>query len=325
MYYNISVKGVTFKMDRKKTLLNIKFDGTSIHDGRILYDDLSTFMANIVTAIERIINKMGKGESVIKGRPTKASQVLSALEIVSIRKGSFGLGLDLRRNGQQFPGWDLGEQAVDILMRTFNAIENDEPLPPDTDQNVVVALRDAGRINERGVEIITLTTNTSFGAKRIKYSEPLRNKIITYINRQESGYVTVEGRLLELDTEEEKLHCRLKPSIGDNITCKYDEELTAQLIRHVRQFVKVRGDASFDPMTNKITFIHIKDIEPIPELSGEGISILPSPIFWKGKSIEELANEQGVYPIDDLSKLGKDWPEDTDFDSFMEAVRSARS
>ena len=46
--------------------------------------------------------------------------------------------------------------------------------------------------------------------------------------------------------------------------------------------------------------------------------------FWEGKDFDELATAQGVYPIDDLSRLSKDWPEDTDFDEFFDAVRDAR-
>ena len=47
--------------------------------------------------------------------------------------------------------------------------------------------------------------------------------------------------------------------------------------------------------------------------------------FWKGKDFEEWATEQDVYPVDDVGRLSRDWPEDTDFDSFFNAVRSARN
>jgi hypothetical protein len=310
---------------KKQPLIRFRFCGSSIHDGRILYDDLSTFVSNISSAIERIIKSIQTGENIKRGRPTKATEFLSALEIVSIRKGSFGLGLDLRRNGEQFPGWDLGEQAVDILMLTLKAIEKGDQLPKESNQTVVVALRDAGRVYERGIENVYINANTHFGRKRVQYSQPLREKIVTYVNRYESSYAIVEGRLLEIDTEEDKLHCRIKPSTGDYITCKYDEDITSQLIKYVREFVQIRGEATYDPINNKINTLYIKDIEPISELSGEGIKVSPSPLFWKGKGFEELANEQGVYPIDDLNKLMKDWPEDTDFDSFFEAVRSSRN
>ena len=305
----------------KKSLLSIRFNGTSIHEGRILFDDLS----NISLAIERIINKIELGESVKIGRPTKTSQILSALEIVSIRKGSFRLGLDLRRDGQQFPGWDLGEQAVDIMMETFKAIQREEQLPKESDQNVIVALRDAGRISDRGIEEISINANTTLGKKRVKYTQPLREKIITYISRCESAYVTVEGRLLELDTEEDKLRCRIRPSSGNSIPCKFDEEITPQLIKYLRQFVQIRGEATYDTINNKIVLFNIKDVEPISELSGMTINMLPTPSFWESNNFEELAIEQGVYPVGNLRNLTTDWPEDTDFDSFIEAVRSARN
>ncbi len=310
----------------KRPLLKFKFDGASIHDGRILFDDLNLFISNISLAIDRIINKMELGESIKKGRPTKASQILSALEIVSIRKGSFRCGLDLRRNGQSFPGWDLGEQAVDILTHTFGAIQKDKQLPQESDHGVMIALRDAGRIFDRGIENVFINTNTALlGSKRIRYAQPIREKIVKYINRYESGYAIAEGRLLELDTEEDRLRCRIRPSSGEPIICKYDEQITNQIIKYLRQFVQVRGEATYDSVTNKITYIHVKDIEQIGELSGLDTKISPSQSFWKAKNFDELANEQGVYPIIDLNKLTKDWPEDTDFDSFFEAVRSTRN
>src|SRR3989304_4591056 len=99
-------------MDTKtatRPLLKIRFEGSAIHGGRILFDDLSLFVSNISLAIDRILNSMQMGTSIKKGRPLKTTQLLSALEIVSVRKGSFALALDLRREGQQFPGWDMGE------------------------------------------------------------------------------------------------------------------------------------------------------------------------------------------------------------------------
>lgn len=67
-----------------------------------------------------------------------------------------------------------------------------------------------------------------------------------------------------------------------------------------------------------------RDVESIDESAAIGSTQVPISSFWKGKDFDELAAAQGVYPIDDLSKLSKDWPEDTDFDTFFDAVRSAR-
>lgn len=45
---------------------------------------------------------------------------------------------------------------------------------------------------------------------------------------------------------------------------------------------------------------------------------------WESKSVEELAREQGVGPVNYLADLGIGWPEDEDVDEFIEAVRQWR-
>ena len=45
---------------------------------------------------------------------------------------------------------------------------------------------------------------------------------------------------------------------------------------------------------------------------------------WTGKSIDELAREQGVGPITDPAKLAIDWPADEAIDEFLDLVRQVR-
>ena len=309
----------------KQPLLKFKFDGDSIHDGRILYDDLSTFVSNISLAVDRIINKMRTGESVKRGRPLKVAQVLSAFEIVSVGKGSFKLGLDLRRNGQQFPGWDIGEEAVFKLVMGLKAIESDRPLPTEYDYGVLKALRDAGKIMDRGVDSIRINSTTSLGRKRVRYTLPIRERIVKKINNYEYGLTSVEGRLVMLDMEEDKLRCRLRPSVGEPFLCSYDEELAEQIDQYLRKFVRVRGEATFDRDTSKILNLNIKDLESIEESSAGTMPPSPLSSFWKSRTFEQLTSEQAVYPIDEIGKLSGDWPRDKDFDGFLEAVRSSGS
>jgi len=310
---------------KRQPLLRLKFEGTAIHDGRILYDDLATFVSNVSLAVDRILNKMRTGESIKKGRPSRVAQVLSAFEIVSVGKGSFSLGLDLRRNGRQFPGWDLGEEAVFKLMVGLKAIESDKTVPPEYDYGVLKALRDAGKIMDRGVDSIRINSVTSLGRRRVRYTLPVRQCIVKRISNYEYGLTSVEGRLVMLDMEEDKLRCRLRPSIGEPFLCSYDEELAEQIDQYLRKFVRVRGEATFDRDTGKILNLNIKDLESIEESSASGMPPSPLSSFWKGKTFEQLTSEQGIYPIDDVIKLSGNWPEDANFDDFLEAVRSSKS
>lgn len=59
------------------------------------------------------------------------------------------------------------------------------------------------------------------------------------------------------------------------------------------------------------------------KLQGKPIPSAESSSFWKGKTAEELAKEQGTKPFD-ISKCGENWPEGADYDAFMEAIKSGR-
>jgi hypothetical protein len=313
------------KISRKQPLLRLKFEGEAIRNNTILFDDLATFVSNISTAIDRLVQKLLQKDSSIKrGRPLKALQILSALEIVSVRRGSFRVGLDLRRNGEQFPGWDLGEQAIDMLMVGLKAMQRDGYLPEEYDTTVMIPLRDAGRVIERGVSKVSLNSMSALGMKRAVYTLPIRERIISHLQKWERAYTTVEGRLTMLDVEEGRLVCRIRPSAGEPILCRYNEDLAELVMKNIRQFVQVKGEATYDPATDRIVSIQVRDLEAIDRLSEIGVSRFPISPFWKGQSFDELATAQGVYPIEDIGKLSGDWPEDTDFDAFLDAVRSAR-
>jgi len=96
-------------------------------------------------------------------------------------------------------------------------------------------------------------------------------------------------------------------------------------MKNIRQFVQVKGEATYDPATDKIVSIQVRDLETIDQLSEMGGSRFSISPFWKGQSFDELATAQGIYPIEDIDKLSGDWPKDTDFDTFLDAVRSARA
>lgn len=46
--------------------------------------------------------------------------------------------------------------------------------------------------------------------------------------------------------------------------------------------------------------------------------------FWSGKSVEELAQEQGVPPVTNLAKLSIDWLEEDSVDDFLALVHQVR-
>lgn len=305
-------------------LIQISFAGKSIRDGRILWEDLSQFVSNLDSAIQRIINVLEKGTSIRIGRPTKAFQALTALEIAKVSAGSFVLGLNLRRDQDLLPGFDIGMEAVSQLTHGLDAVNHDKPLPEGIDRGVLTALREAGRILDRGIETITITPRREISIVGAEYVQRTRDQIIAKLQSLEQTWIEIEGRLLMADVREGSLRCRIHPSTGDWLYCRFAEEITAEVVLNMRHFVRARGEATFDPATNKIRAFVIHDLEPIEEPSQAVAPIVPPSDFWDLRSFDDFALEQGVYPLEDWQAISGGWPEGADFDSFLGAIRSAR-
>jgi len=66
---------------------------------------------------------------------------------------------------------------------------------------------------------------------------------------------------------------------------------------------------------------------PVALPEGTRVRVEVEPVgsdFWANKSIEQLATEQGVQPIKNISSLAIEWPEDESVDEFLALVREVR-
>lgn len=77
---------------------------------------------------------------------------------------------------------------------------------------------------------------------------------------------------------------------------------------------------------------HIKNGVPVldspvklPEGAPLQVQVKPDGAdFWHGKSVSELAEEQGVRPIKNLDDLASGWPENEFVDDFLALIRRSR-
>lgn len=310
----------------KQSLLQLHFDGPSVKDQSILWEDLSQFVTNLDSAIQRVINVLDAGTGIRIGRPTRAFQALTALELVAMTGGSVKIDLKLRRRDQDLlPGFDIGHQAVIRLADGLAKIAKDEDiaLPEGFDGGVLTALREAGRILDRGIDFVHISVVDNLPTSRATYDKPARERIISKIGKIEQGWVQIEGRLLMAELREGTLRCRLHPSFDVPILCYFEEEMVPVIIRNLRRFVRVHGEANIDPLTNRIHTLFVRDLESIDEPSATPVSPPPTPTFWRPKTFDELAIEQGVSPLEDWDTLTGNWPDGADFDSFLQAVKGS--
>lgn len=128
----------------------------------------------------------------------------------------------------------------------------------------------------------------------------------------------VDGILDMADFKQEELKCRIDPPIGISITCAFDQDRANDIYELLRKPVRAKGEATLKPYTDRIEWIHIDEITPLPSLHlGEGN-------FFANPSIEELAALQKVAPLKDISALSGGIPDDEDIDELVEGIYAAR-
>jgi hypothetical protein len=62
----------------------------------------------------------------------------------------------------------------------------------------------------------------------------------------------------------------------------------------------------------------------LPELEQDLPALHSSPDFWRSADLNTLAEEQGVYVVDDYQSLLGGWPAEESIDDFIAAVREER-
>ena len=161
----------------QQPLLHLRFEGPAVPEGRILWNDLNQFVANLDLALERLITILETGSSRRVGRPAKTIQELSALELVAIGPGSFSLGLNLRRKEPTLPGFDSGKQGFQLLVSGIASIGAGEPMPQMFDREVLIPLREAGRVLDRGIDAVQVNSSPDLGGGSFRFNQTVREPV----------------------------------------------------------------------------------------------------------------------------------------------------
>lgn len=306
--------------------LKARVQGPAVEAGRIGLRDLVHFSRQFQKALERAAYTFA-GQ---KGHSPRSIQQATALEVVGMEPGSFVMALELPREQDSLPGLDLGEQALEALLNGLAGVLGDAvELPPAYDIGVLVAWRDLGQLFKRGIEQISFDLTTRHKTRTYVYDQKVQARVAERIVGPEPNQVVIEGRLLMADFKETGLRCRLHPPAGPAVPCQFDEALTEEVAQALRHYVRVTGVAEKDPVTDEIRLLRIRDVETLDLLKRqESVSVKAvreAVDFWDGATVEELAEIQGVKPLDALSALQGDfWPEDESVDDFLTAIRQWR-
>lgn len=128
--------------------------------------------------------------------------------------------------------------------------------------------------------------------------------------------ITVEGTLEMADFKEMGPLCRIRPQKGEAILCTFEKSKANEVYAALRKPVRVIGRVRINPKTGTTEELQIEEIGPVEHQAED---------FFNSRSIEELAEAQGVKLLSDPRKLAGGWPDDEDVDQFLEEVYRTRS
>ncbi|MSU57492.1 MAG: hypothetical protein EXS35_04810 [Pedosphaera sp.] len=313
--------------DTRNAYLTIRFEGPGVKPGRMRLDDFIQAAREFSVCAQRVALALQHTPSASPGRRPTDLHVALSLDLIAFTEGSPAAVAHLERSDGQMAleNADFGEQTYRALLNGIEAVAQDTAAAPlGFDLGVLMKLRDFGRVFNRGVSRVEFTLNHRPRVVKAVYDPPKQEKVRQRIAKPEAQQQTLQGRLLMADFKETGRQLRIHPPVGSPITCKFSEDLSAEVEECIRQFVRVTGKMEYHS-TGEPRWLEIADIEPIEEPAG-AVSAHEtgwSYSFWENLPAAEYARRQGVQPVTNIASLyGAGEPED--WQGFDEAVESWR-
>lgn len=220
---------------------------------------------------------------------------------------------------------DIGEEALRALISGLNGLSVDfASLPEGYDDGVLMALREAGKTFDRGVDRVSF----AFGAGHRRLSRQFTRETVTHIVRRvqtpTQNQKTIEGRLLMADFKESTLRCRIHPVLGEPVVCDFDESKRDAVLTALTHLVRIVGEAT--ELEGAVRSLRIQDVEVLDDERHDGVMGPPVARFDAERpSLESLGGEGLARSIAELSSLAEGiWPDEEDVDEFIRAVRKWR-
>jgi hypothetical protein len=310
---------------RAKYALKIKIEGPGVRAKSIAIPDLMKICGPIQTAIHRQAEAMEKpaAQTLRRGPITANAQEECTLELVGITGGSTGLLFQIAKPQQPLPLPGTTDFGTDVVARVAETIrELGGRRQVDIDPGVLSSLRDLADVLERKtIARISLSVHRRDGARRAVravLSPAVRQRIAVLVKAPTHCELTIEGRLEMADFKEGDKLCRIHPPIGLPLLCSFDAELEDQVYGALRKPVRLSGTARLNPNNGKPEELKIKELEIVDEL------LVGAKDFFAARSLQQLADAQGVRPLAHPEELTGGWPDEENVDEFVDAIYQSR-
>ena len=303
-------------------MLKLRIEGPGIRAGAISVPDLVRICHATQDAVNRQAEAMQGGQSLRPGPKSLVVYQECTLELTGIEKGSTVLPFVLAKPQQQLPMPELTTFGREVVREVVTAVKNlgsRKPRKSGFEAGLLDSLSEMGEVLNKDVTKIEWIVPGN-GKRSVKavFDRRVRDRVLERIKVPSTRTETVEGVLEMADFKEQDHRCRIHPLIGQPIVCTFTPEQEQEIQDALRKPVSVTGKATINPNNGKVESIAIQSLTVTEHL------LIGAKEFHSGRSLQQLAEAQGVDPLNNPKVLVGGWPEGEDVDEFVEDIYSSR-
>lgn len=286
--------------------LSIRAVGASADDGTLSLAELARIAGGIQAALDRLALSLA-GRTVRPGRRSAEAVAAVQLSITALRSGS--VVLDLARTGQEsIDGDSLLDRTLGALGSGVSSIARVPTVMPDYfTMPLVSGLRDlAGGIGPGRLQRIELLRS---GNVIVSIDEAFRRGVRQLNIERGTEPATVVGRLHMGDFSPASLRCRIDTYAG-SILCDFDVELKDAVLNAMDEMVMATGEAQLQPDGSTVRTLHLSSLQTLPTATST--------------TLADLAEAQGITPLQSADELTGEPIPDDEYDAFLAALGRPR-
>ncbi|HID23216.1 MAG TPA: hypothetical protein EYP14_12550 [Planctomycetaceae bacterium] len=307
----------------------IRIEGPRVGEARLSANDLAEIVRRTQQALKRVGQVLYGEASLRKGRKKRDIEELCELFIVGWRPGSAVAELELAEPPAQLSLFGyIGEQSLKAFLQGMDSIRAMRPdsghsSPRGFDAGVLQVCDALGRVLDHGIDAVRFEPEQGMGLPVAVFDRPVRERVRELLGKPiEQRQVEKVGRLEVLDGHT-GLRGRLWEADGTKWLCNFKPEHLELLPGLWLRTVQIVGEAIIEP--NRERLLNVKAILPLDDEIVQRWPTEERQSFWAPISLDEMAEQQGVRPAEDLDSISDLWPVDDDPDELLRHVLAERS
>jgi|SRR5437588_1211318 len=301
-----------------KPVLQLKVDGPGIRKGRVPVPELVRICREAQDAINRQAEALRKRKTYHPGPVGHSIQEECTLELIGIHGNSpTTLDFDLRKPQRALAfSEEFGEKAIRQIIaglrKRTDGVDPGVLLRMYTMSEVITP-----KLISR-IEWIAPSRNGHDGKASAAITKAVRNRLAKQLSTPRKTLVEVAGVLDMADFKPEDFRCRIDTPIGASVDCTFDPLKADDVQRLLRKNVRVKGEGTINPYTDKVAVLHISEITPA------SLQVLADQSFFGNPSLAELVAASNAQPLHDPSVLAGGIPDEEDVDLMLKEIYEAR-